>query len=75
MNLLRFLNLVGCAICLSGCIDESNFDRKPKRNVEQKAQAEAARREMEALPKAFQNRDLFKKNKSTDAGRPTGTAK
>lgn len=35
---------------------------KPKRDREAQARAEAARKEMEALPKTFQTPDYFKKN-------------
>ena len=35
---------------------------KPKRGREAQARAEAARKEMEALPKTFQTPDYFKKN-------------
>jgi len=45
-----------------GCSDRETEARKAREDAEAKARAEAARREMEALPKAFQTPDYFKKN-------------
>lgn len=46
----------------SGCTDREAEVRKAKEDADAKARAEAARKEMEALPKAFKSRDYFKKN-------------
>lgn len=46
----------------SGCVDREAEARKAKAEAEAKARAEAARKEMEAAPKAFQTPDYFKKN-------------
>lgn len=55
-----------------GCADREAEARKAREDAEAKARAEAARKEMEALPKAFQTPDYFKKNepeqKDTSAG-------
>ena len=53
----------GCAMLLSlGCSVHEAEAEKPKRDREAQARAEAARKEMEVLPKAFQTPDFFKKN-------------
>lgn len=57
--------LVGgvCIVLLaSGCTDREAEARTAKEAAETKARAEAARKEMDALPKAFKSRDYFKKN-------------
>jgi hypothetical protein len=52
-----------CAMLLPlGCSVREAESDKPKRGREAQARAEAARKEMEALPKAFQTPDYFKKN-------------
>ena len=45
-----------------GCADREAEARKAREDAEAKARAEGARKEMEALPKAFQTPDYFKKN-------------
>jgi len=45
------------------------------REAEAKARAEAARKEMDALPKTFQTRDYFKKNEPTPSPAPAGSEK
>jgi len=49
-------------VLLAGCSDREAEARKAKEDADAKARAEAARKEMEALPKAFKSRDYFKKN-------------
>ena len=52
-----------CIILLaSGCTDREAETRRAKEEAEAKARAEGARQEMDALPKAFKSRDIFKKN-------------
>ena len=57
--------LVG-GLCLtllaSGCTDREAEARRAKEEADAKARADAARKEMDALPKAFKSRDYFKKN-------------
>lgn len=45
-----------------GCTNREAEARKMREDAEAKARAEAARKEMETLPKAFQTPDYFKKN-------------
>ena len=53
----------GCVMLLSlGCSVREVEAEKPKRDREIQARAEAARKEMEALPKVFRTPDYFKKN-------------
>ncbi len=57
--------LVG-GLCITllaaGCTDREADARRIKEDADAKARAEAARKEMDALPKAFQTPDYFKKN-------------
>ena len=46
----------------TGCTDREAEARRAKEDADAKARAEAARKEMDALPKAFQTPDYFKKN-------------
>ncbi|HVZ65047.1 MAG TPA: hypothetical protein VG936_10785 [Lacunisphaera sp.] len=52
-----------CAVALafSGCSDRK-AEVQRKQDADAKARAEAARKEMEKLPKTFQTPDYFKKN-------------
>lgn len=57
------------SVMASGCTDREAEARRLKEEADAKARAEAARKEMDALPKAFKSRDYFKKNepdKKTD---------
>ena len=45
-----------------GCSVREAEAEKPKRDREAQARAEAARTEMDALPKTFRTPDYFKKN-------------
>lgn len=47
-----------------GCSDRHSEAQEANAAAEAKAQANAARKEMEALPKAFKSRDFFKKNET-----------
>lgn len=44
-----------------GCVDREAEARRAREDAEAKARAEAARKEMETLPKVFKNRDYLKK--------------
>ena len=46
----------------AGCTDREAEARRIKEEADAKARADAARKEMDALPKAFQTPDYFKKN-------------
>lgn len=46
-----------------GCADRAEEEaRQAQEAAETKARADAARKEMETLPKTFQSRDIFKQN-------------
>ena len=46
----------------SGCVDREAEAKRAKEDAEAKARAEAARKEMDAFPTAFQTPDYYKKN-------------
>ena len=57
--------LIGfCCVALlaAGCTDQETKPSISREDKAAEARAEAARKEMEALPKAFQTPDYFKKN-------------
>jgi hypothetical protein len=54
--------LVALTLGLCGCEDRAARSTPPTTATESAVQAEAARKEMDALPKAFQTPDYFKKN-------------
>ena len=53
---------------LSGCFDLDAHNRREREAQEAKARAEAARKEMEIVPKAFQTPDYFRVNQPAKAG-------
>lgn len=53
-----------------GCADREAEPRRAREDAEAKARAEAARKEMDALPKTFKSRDIFKKNEPTEKSVP-----
>ena len=56
----------------AGCKDREAEARKAKEDADAKARAEAARKEMEAMPKAFKSPQFFKLNEPEK--NPTSTA-
>lgn len=56
------------ALLSTGCTDREAEARRAREDVEAKARAAAARKEMDALPKAFQTPDYFKKNEPAKKG-------
>lgn len=54
---------------LAGCAKDTAKSEKARADAEAKARAEAARKEMETLPKVFRTPEYFKKNEpaKTDA--------
>lgn len=54
----------------TGCTDREAEARKAREDAEAKALAEAARKEMHVLPKAFQTPDYFKKNEPAKPSAP-----
>jgi hypothetical protein len=57
--------------CSAGCSDAKKEAEKSKTDAAAKARAEAAKKEMETLPKVFRSRDIFEKNEPAKA--PTNT--
>jgi hypothetical protein len=57
------------AFGLAGCA-ERKAQEKARQDAEAKARADAARKEMEALPKTFQTPDYFKKNEPAKPEQP-----
>ncbi len=53
-------------LCVCGCTDREAEARRAKAEAAAKARAEAARKEMDALPKAFRTPDYFKKNEPAE---------
>lgn len=58
-----------------GCADREAEARRVREEAEAKARAEAARKEMETLPKVFKNRDYLKKVDATVAPNAPETPK
>lgn len=57
----------------TGCSDEKREAQKTKADAEAKLRAEAARKEMETLPKAFSTPDYYKKNEPAQPLAPSGS--
>jgi hypothetical protein len=53
--------LLMTVLVAGGCVDREAEARRVREEAEAKARAEAARKEMETLPKVFKNRDYLKK--------------
>ena len=68
-TLIRGTFLIGL-LSATGCADREAEARKTREDAETKARAEAARKEMNALPKAFQTPDYFKKNEPAKTTAP-----
>lgn len=58
-----------------GCADREAEARRVREEAEAKARAEAARKEMETIPKVFKNRDYLKKVDETVAPNALETPK
>jgi hypothetical protein len=56
---------------LASCAKEAARSEKARAETEAKARAEAARKEMETLPKVFRTPDYFKKNEPVKADATT----
>ncbi|MBI2512206.1 MAG: hypothetical protein HYV96_09505 [Opitutae bacterium] len=67
--------LLMAVLVASGCVDREAEARRVREEAEAKARAEAARKEMEALPKVFKNRDYLKKVDDTVAPNAPETPK
>jgi hypothetical protein len=67
MKTILNIGLLLAILLAAGCSDREAETRRAKEEAEAKARAEAARKEMDALPKAFQTPDYFKKNEPDKA--------
>jgi hypothetical protein len=65
---LILILIAGLLNFLSGCFDLEAHNRRAREEQEAKARAEAARKEMEILPKAFQTPDYFRVNQPAQKG-------
>lgn len=62
MNKITSIALLLAACCLvHGCTDREAEAQRARDEAEAKARAEATRKEMEAAPKVFKNRDYLKR--------------
>ncbi len=77
MRKCPFLTLILSSILLCSACSDQRAAQKAKEDAEAKARAEAARKEMDTLPKTFKSRDIFKKNEPepTVPAKPTETKK
>ena len=62
MKTRLFIGLSFMVLLASGCRDREAEARRAKEDADAKARAEAARKEMETLPKAFKSPQFFKLN-------------
>lgn len=53
-------------LALTACSDREAEVERARQATEAKARAEAAKKEMETLPKTFRNRDYLEKNKPVE---------
>ncbi|MDP3071306.1 MAG: hypothetical protein Q8N18_13535 [Opitutaceae bacterium] len=58
------------ALFFVGCADQEREARRAKEEAEAKVRAEAARKEMDALPKAFKSAPFFKLNEPGKKSEP-----
>jgi hypothetical protein len=59
----------------AACTDRKAEKKRAREEAEAKARAEASRKEMDALPKAFQTPDYFKKNQPEKKSDPASGSK
>ncbi|MGC4073974.1 MAG: hypothetical protein QM760_15980 [Nibricoccus sp.] len=57
-------------LLVAACHDRKAEEKRAKDEAEEKARAEAARKEMDALPKAFGSEPFFKRNKPEKKSEP-----
>ncbi|AHF94133.1 hypothetical protein OPIT5_06190 [Opitutaceae bacterium TAV5] len=70
MKTILKMGSVLMALVAVGCSDREAEARKAHEEAEAKARAEAARKEMEALPKAFTSPPFFQRNVSDPTPAP-----
>jgi protein involved in sex pheromone biosynthesis len=68
MKSVLLVVIAGVLSVLSGCFDLEGHNRRAREEQDAKARAEAARKEMEILPKAFQTPDYFRVNQPAQKG-------
>ena len=62
-------------LLVSACTDREAEARRAKEEADAKARAEAARKEMDALPKAFKSEPFFKLNEPEKKSDPVPSPK
>jgi hypothetical protein len=67
MKPILTLNLFLIVTVCAGCADNRKETEQAKADAAAKARAEAAKKEMETLPKVFRSRDIFEKNEAEKA--------
>lgn len=70
MKTILKIGAIVAVILAAGCADREAEARRGREDAEAKARAEAARKEMEALPKTFKSRDIFKQNDPEEKSAP-----
>jgi hypothetical protein len=65
--------VVALAIC--GCSEKATATPNAKDEADNKARADALKKEMDTAPKVFVNRDIFKKNEPVPSAKPATTEK
>lgn len=63
------------ALLAAGCTDREAEARRAKEEADAKARADAARKEMDALPKAFKSEPFFKLNEPEKKPEPAPVPK
>jgi len=66
----RVTGAVLLVLMSAGCADQEREARRAKEEAEAKVRAEAARKEMDALPKAFKSAPFFKLNEPGKKSEP-----
>ena len=61
------LILILMTVASSGCSESKKQTEKAQADAAAKARAEAAKKEMDTLPKVFRSRDIFEKNEPAKA--------
>jgi hypothetical protein len=73
MKMKSFAILLYLMSLVTACSDGKREAEKAKADASAKARADAAKKEMETLPKAFSTPDYYKKNEPTKTPSQSGT--
>ena len=65
MKTILYAVLAVAVMLAAGCTDREREAQKAKQEAAAKARADAAKKEMETLPKTFSTPDYYKKNEPT----------